>query len=372
MVPFDYNLHWKIFKLIRQNPGRVRKGPKTYALIISISILTNIINKFFFLIDDILFFTYRKILIKSPIFIISPPRTGSTFLQRLLCDSQDYTGMYLWECVFAPSITQKYLFLGLGKLDRLFGSPLYKAIHRLEKASELYKIHPLSLFKTEEDAHIFSITGNSPFLIMHYPFTEIQDFFLHFDEKATDAYKNKYMRYYHQCIQKHLFVFGRKKVFVSKNPTFCPYVNTIKQAFVGAKIIYLYRDPQNLVPSTLSLASFIFGKTSYLSKPEITKMTVDTLNNFYLHPARTLDFTQRNNHIIFYHDLTRNTAQTLRQLLERFNLPINPEFKLHLELADQKSKNYKSEHKYSLEESGITQQEISHKFSDVYEHFRYL
>ena len=370
MVPFDYALNLKIFKLIRQYPGKIKQGPSGFILSSIIFILINLINKFFFLIDEVLFFTYRKIVIKNPIFIIGPPRTGSTFLQRLLCESQDYTGMRLWESIFAPSITQKFIFLGIGKLDDLFGSPLYKAMRKHEKTRELYKIHPSSFFETEEDAHLFMFTGNSPFLIMHYPFDEIADFFLHFDERASAAYKEKYMHYYHQCIKKHLFVFGRNKIFVSKNPTFSPYAHTLKEAFVDAKIVYLYRDPLSLAPSSFSLATFILNQTSNLSKSAITQHTVDALNIYYLYPAKTLDFKQNNHHMIFYNDLTRQTAHTLQNLLERFNLPLSPEFKQRLDLADKKSKAYKSDHKYSLKEPGLDQAEISHLFSSVYEHFQ--
>ena len=370
MVPFDYNLSWKIFKLIRQNPGRIKNGPTAFVVERAIFALINLINKFFFLIDEILFFSYRKIIIKSPMFIIGPPRTGSTFLQRLLCESQDYTGMRMWESIFAPSITQKYLFLGFGKLDRLFGSPLYKAIRKKEQAGKLYEIHPMSFFDIEEDALIFTFTGNSPFLFMHYTFDEISDYFLHFDTQASDAYKAKYMHYYQQCIKKHLFVFGKNKTFISKNPSFSTYVHTLKQAFSDAKIVYLYRDPLNLVPSGFSLASFALEQTTNLEKSAIKKIVVEALNIYYLYPVRTLDFKQNNHHIIFYNDLTRQTAHTLQNLLERFNLPLSSEFKQRLDLADKKSKDYKSDHQYSLEEPGLSQEEITRLFATVYDHFQ--
>ena len=370
MIPYDYNLSWKIFKLIRENPGQIKKGPITFVVERVVFILINLINNFFFLIDDILFFTYRKIIIKTPVFIVGPPRTGSTFLQRLLCDGEDYTGMRLWEPIFAPSITQKYLFLGFGKLDRLFGSPLYKAIRKREQESELYDIHPISLFDTEEDAHIFMFTGNTPFTATYHPFEEIMDFFLHFDEKASAAYKNKYMHYYHKCIQKHLFVFGRNKVFVSKNPSFSTYVHTLKQAFVDAKIVYLYRDPKNVVLSSLSLASLVLNETTDLDKSAIKKIVIDTLNVYYLYPVETLDFNNNNHHIIFYNDLTRQPSRTLQNLLERFDLPLNAEFKHSLDLADKKSRNYKSAHKYSVEEPGLSQEEVTQLFANVYQHFQ--
>ena len=43
-----------------------------------------ILNRIFFLFDDLLFPGYRSQEVKQPVFIIGNPRSGTTFLHRLL------------------------------------------------------------------------------------------------------------------------------------------------------------------------------------------------------------------------------------------------------------------------------------------------
>ena len=80
--------------------------------ILAIFLVTSIHNIFLF-IDEILFFSFKKIKINKPLFIVGIPRSGTTFLHRTLSqDSDKFTTFQLWEFLLAPSITQKLLLRG--------------------------------------------------------------------------------------------------------------------------------------------------------------------------------------------------------------------------------------------------------------------
>jgi len=51
--------------------------------------LAQVFNRICFLLDDLFFSDYRKIAIKQPVFIIGNPRSGTTFLHRLMAQDQE-------------------------------------------------------------------------------------------------------------------------------------------------------------------------------------------------------------------------------------------------------------------------------------------
>src|SRR5262252_2565127 len=52
------------------------------------------------LMDRFLFSAYRRVEVKAPIFILGHPRSGTTFLQRLLTQTRDFAAFEAWEMAF--------------------------------------------------------------------------------------------------------------------------------------------------------------------------------------------------------------------------------------------------------------------------------
>ncbi|MBA4367501.1 MAG: hypothetical protein C0403_07665, partial [Desulfobacterium sp.] len=72
--------------------------------------------------DEIFFPGYRRVAVLNPVFVVGFPRSGTTYLHRLLnSDYEQFTSLKLWEILFAPSILQKKFFRILGKIDRMIG-----------------------------------------------------------------------------------------------------------------------------------------------------------------------------------------------------------------------------------------------------------
>ena len=112
--------------------------------------------------DEKFFPTYHEIKIKQPVFIIGNPRSGTTFLQRLLAkDSYSFTSMRTWEIFGAPSILMRKSLHIAAKIGRAIGVPISRRIKRLESLwQESNAIHRLEIRAPEEDEnlliHIFS------------------------------------------------------------------------------------------------------------------------------------------------------------------------------------------------------------------------
>jgi len=81
--------------------------------------------------DEIFYPAYREIKIKQPVFIIGNPRSGTTFLQRLLAkDSHSFISMRTWEIFGAPSILMRKVFHIAAKIGRALGVPISKRRNR--------------------------------------------------------------------------------------------------------------------------------------------------------------------------------------------------------------------------------------------------
>ena len=72
-----------------------------------------------FLLDDLFFRGYRNITVRDPLFVVGLPRSGTSFLQRVLAqDSERFTTLRLWELILAPSVTERMLARRWGR-DRM-------------------------------------------------------------------------------------------------------------------------------------------------------------------------------------------------------------------------------------------------------------
>ena len=61
-------------------------------------------TRFTLWLDNVFFPQYRKQAIDRPVFIIGNPRSGTSFLHRLLTETQEYAAFETWHLLF-PSLT---------------------------------------------------------------------------------------------------------------------------------------------------------------------------------------------------------------------------------------------------------------------------
>lgn len=250
-------------------------------LFIPFFLLALLINHVFLLFDYLIFPTFLKQQIKKPVFIVSAPRSGTTFLFHKMAEAKtEFTCFKLWEILFAPSITQKYLFLFIRKIDKLFYSPLYRCVLFIEKLliGKLRKEHFLSLGMPEEDEAVLIWYLCSPFLSFFYEDSNAFWDLNHFDEHVSEKGKKWIMKKYLNLVKRHNFVFNRKgqKQFLSKNPFMMPKLKSLKETFPDAKIITIDRCPLKTIPSALSLCEKLFAMFS--SVPMTLKVREESID----------------------------------------------------------------------------------------------
>lgn len=159
--------------------------------------------------------------VREPVFILGNPRTGSTHLLRVLARDEDtFAAAKLWEFVLAPSITQRKIVRGLGRLDRRLGSPVKRWIVTWEKHAfhEEGQYRRLRLEDVDEDELNLLTIFSSIHLVFAFPFWKAFHPYIRFDSEVSPAEKQRFMTFYKRCMQRTLYVYGPTKHFLSKSP----------------------------------------------------------------------------------------------------------------------------------------------------------
>jgi hypothetical protein len=343
-------------------------------IMLPVIVLNHLYNQICFLIDELFFSSYKKISINRPIFIVGPPRCGTSMFLELLNKSEDITSTKAWELHFAPSICQKLFYRKIGKIDRLFGNPLKKKYFKVRYKifSEFDKIHKSSLFHYEEDAMLFYHSASTPFFLFFFPFLELKTPFTDFDQSVTPEYKTRYMKFYKECIQKHLFVHGKDKTYLSKNPLFSYYILTLQKHFPDARFIFMTRTPYNVVPSTFSLMTYFKGHSYYIDKDFLKTALMEIIQKQYTYPFEVLDFENKQRHIMIqYHDLMGNPKAVVEKILDRFGISCSEELKQALSERQSGAKKYVSRNTYSLAKYNISESQFKAIFKDILTTYEY-
>jgi hypothetical protein len=333
-------------------------------------IMVELVNWICLFLDNIFFPTWRKTIIKAPVFIVGMPRTGTTWLQSILsADQKQFSSMKLWEILFAPSILQKKLLLFLNRIDGRFHHALKDLLRKLDKlVFNKYKpMHPTSFFDYGEDdlllIHIFS----GLFLIFLFPWKKSLNSIVRFDDYYNEKRNRKIIAFLKKCIQRHMFVFGRYKTYLSKSPNHTPKMQYLTRFFPNGRFICTVRTPEQVIPSAISL--FVRFCEIYHTPYRINTIverTFSMADYWYPHPLKIFGNLVQNRYIILnYATLTSNIMHTISAIYKRFGMTFVEKYSDYL--SHQQTQPYQSTHIYSAEKYGLNAEELLLRYKNIYQ-----
>lgn len=326
------------------------------------------------LLDEILFPRYRRIPVREPVFIVGPPRGGTTFLHRVLAkDRQKFTCFTFGEMVFTPSILQRKALGILAHLDASVGHPVEGWMRRFEKRffDPYAYMHRVSLFEPEEDFVLLGYIFANPLLLTVFPFPDLMAALWRYDREVPRAEVDRMLHFYRRCVQRHLYCYGPDKQHLSKNPYFTSMMQGLDRAFPDAKFILNIRDPQQNVPSFLSIWKALYHDLGNDPKhPLAQEFILDWLRDTYLHGAKCLDtLSPDRGAIIPYDALVGSPRETIVGLYTQLGLSIGEDTEALLHAEEERALAYRSVHSYSAAEYGLNPEEIERRFAFVRERF---
>ncbi len=328
------------------------------------------------LLDEVLFFRYRAVEIKEPVFIISNPRSGTTYLHRLIgLDEERFIYTLLYHAVFT-SVTLFKLIDFFSKIDRRIGRPMRKFFDFIDdKLFDGWKnIHPMGINQSEEDEGMFVIPLITTAVCMICPFMEEMKY-LTVPDELPEKQRRRLRQYYESSMKRFAYATGKDKTILSKNVNSIGRIKTVLSIFPDAKVIYLIRQPKKAVPSFISM----FAAPWKAHSPEIPEnskhhqvlgqVAMDFYS--YFHKIKP-DLIQENLVTIRYEDLVAKPIETVLEVYKQFDLSVSEIFLERLKKETSKQRTYRSKHSYSLEQYGMSEAQVEEELADVLEEYGFM
>ena len=377
-MPYNFHLFWRtaVRSFINTSNTRAQlKGQRLTFVLLFYCVWPwwALFTGLCFWLDDFLFPAYRQQPVEKPLFILGNFRSGSTFLHRLLSrDKENFTSLRTWDIFITPSITQRKIAGLFTKVDSHFGNSLRKLITALDRLSlGRVSIHRTSFFEPEEDENILLHIWSTFFISAMFPFFDELPPYQFFDDAIPEQERKRIMQFYRGCIQRHLYATGGKRYFVSKNPAFSAKIETLMDIFPDARVIYLARNPLDMLPSTVSWLSYVWHVFNVpLEKYPYRKQILDFTQYWYRHPLDYLDRNpSQNKMIILYDDLIHKPGEVIHNFYHRFGYTDQVALERIVRDAVDDMHCFQSEHIYSYEEMGFTREQILTSYADIFARF---
>lgn len=324
-------------------------------------------------VDDFAFPEWAEQKVEQPVFIFANGRSGTTMLHRLMgLDEENFAGFKLHQSMFsAVSIQRSITALGEGRLAPVWKQGVKKINKTFFDNNAWDGIHAMGIDKEEEDETTFVYCFESPSLSLLNPFMRNYTRLTWLDSHP-EADRESFMDFYEATVKKHLYSVGGNRRFLNKNVFFAPRVRSMLSRFPDARFVYLLRHPFEALPS---FASMYHAKWQTHS-PELGKATnasremIDMGYAYYRAGAALVrDLPQERIQVVRYPDLVADPRAVVEGLYDWMSLPMSPQYRARLNDATQKQRRYQSKHKYSLEEFGVTQEEVRRELADVFDFF---
>ena len=315
--------------------------------------------------DNVIFWGIRKPL-KDPIIIVGNPRSGTTFLHRFLIKENIGTGSQLWQMLYPSVILQKCIKPFLPILEKI--SP---ARHHSTAA------HKTSLTSVETDDVSLLFRYLDGFFLYGFFLTfDDEDLFHWVDPNITDRSSRDFSWF--ESMWKRNILTNKGERYIGKLFSLSSNLPAFQKRFPDAKVLYMVRDPLNVIPSGLSLVTGVLDKKfNFWSLDEKIRMRfidrlynalIELLNRF--HHDWTNNNINKENVLVVRFDIMMNDFETLMDQIINF-IDIEKKDSLAKVIQDtaESQKNYKSKHKYDLEKFGLTEDRIKMDCKAIYQTF---
>tara|TARA_Y100001970_G_scaffold239544_1_gene301601 strand:- start:762 stop:1748 length:987 start_codon:yes stop_codon:yes gene_type:complete len=316
-------------------------------------------------IDKLFYNIARNPKIIKPIIIVGNPRSGTTFLQRYLIGSGLGIGAELWQLIYPSIILQKII------------RPLLPALEKFSPARHhAIAAHETSLTSVEtDDVGLFFRYFDGFFLYGFLLSFSDDDLFEYFDPKVRDTSKRDFD--WLESVWSRIIV-NKNMPYIGKLFSLSTSLPSFQARFPDAKILYMVRDPLNVIPSGLSLVTGVLHKRfgfwninkekrdQYIERLYIALVTL--LQRF--HEDWSNDNIKKSSvFIVRYDHMMNDFDQLMNRIFKFIDQKPSKELINKIKKTAEDQRNYKSKHKYDLNKFGLTEKQIREDCHFIYETF---
>lgn len=371
---FDFTVWFKLLRLVgKEKNERQRRG--LYKLLLLHLPLRASVTAVCFFLDGILFPGLWFTKVKTPVFIIGHARSGTTLAHRLMGADERFSTFKYYELLLPSLLQKKFVHLAAWIDAKVLGGVLERKLQAWEKRKfgPMQHIHKMGLMIPEEDDLLYFNSCASGFWLTKLPYMSELDFF-HIDERSP-ASRRRMMKFYKECVRRQLYINGSDRIHLSKNPTYCGRVESLIETFPDARFVVLYRNPYETIPSLLKLLNVgwkLQGNLSQERVRESNEVMTGLSYETYLHPREVLARHPETRHaMIDYRRLTTDPKGTIEDVYRDLGMNITPDYAAFLEAEASRTRRHETEHRYSLAEFGLDDQDIRRRLGPLFEEFQW-
>lgn len=285
--------------------------------------------------------------LRRPLFITGLPRSGTTFLHRLMSEDPAGRTLLLWESMEPSPPPEPSTYRTDPRIRRARRSMrmLLRLSPRLDTAHEFDAESP------EEDNSLFAhgfVSGILGFLF------DVPDYVKWLDERTEAEHIENY-RYARAQLQ-HLSWKVRADHWVLKAPAHQYSLGALLTVFPDASVVVTHRDPLKVVPSVCSLAAGLRGVLT--DRLDLRRLGAELAEAVAVGPDRVIATRARFDPARFfdvtYPQLTADPVGTARAVCEHFGYDFGPgyESRARAWLAAHPQHKH-GVHRYSLDDFGL-------------------
>lgn len=320
--------------------------------------------------DRIFFPQYRQVKVKKPIFIIGHPRSGNTFLHKLLTQTDEFVAFQTWQ-IFFPSLTARVLV-----------KPFINYLIEKNKSSLVPDRvgHGVALDKTEEEELLFFHKLDTQFVWARSPlgFDDQENPEFRFHDLQPLSRRRSSIDFFKGCLQRQIYYTGKEQVVLQTLQS-VHRIKTILEAFPDAKFIYLVRSPQETIPSHLSVLWFLLDLQLGVKNipPDKLQRYVDRRYRYNIDLYRYFYDLQKNGEIpedkvmtVRYDELRSDLEKTFTDIVNFTEIKPSEALKQAVKEKARTQKDYQRKHQFiALEDLSLSQEQITKDFSFVFEEY---
>ena len=326
--------------------------------------------------DHILYPGFRRQKIHKPVFIIAPPRSGTTFLQKLLAKNRHtFAPVLMYQTIFPIITIQKFIHSVAEAATRQKGGLLFDISSWIERHcfGGWDGMHKMRFAEPEEDDGFFVYTFVTEAIYLLFPYVRAL-WGAGFADDLPPRQRRRLMRYYRSCLQRHLYLNGPDKILLSKATQLSGSIQSLRNEFPDARIINILRNPVESVPSHIS----VFYTVWKWVDPEIRKDGPESLQYaelaaaWYLHLEKNDISARPESYLrINYPDLVRRPESICRSIYRHFDIPLTPSAERQIQVDAHRALDYKSSHRYTLQEYGLTKTWVMKELGGIMKRYQF-
>ena len=293
--------------------------------------------------------------IPRPIFIAGLPRSGTTFLHRLMSEDPAGRTMRTWEAMMpSPSPTPETYATDprIAKARRQVN-----LVNRL--SPRLAVAHEFAAESPEEDNDLFARDFTAAIISFLFDMPDYVRWLR--DRDVTETYR--YARRQLQLLSWK----NRADYWVLKAPAHIFRLDTLLEVFPDASVIMTHRDPTQVIPSLCSLAAGFRGILT--DRVDLRRLGSEFVEALPKGPERAIAAREKLDSSRFfdvsYEKMIADPIATVREACAHFGYDFTPEYESRARRYLAENPRHKhGAHRYRLEDFGLDAETVHENFAE--------